>query len=77
MATEGAGESAMIALAMLKAKVPAADPSLAACLAKVRSRFNSSVSVPERSNGQGRTRPALPPWPSAARTRWATAASWR
>ena len=50
---QGAGESAMIALAMLKAEVPASDPVLAACLAKVRSRFSSSEYVPERSNGQG------------------------
>jgi hypothetical protein len=49
----GAGESAMIALAMLKAEVPGSDPTLAACLAKVRSRFSSSEYVPERSNGQG------------------------
>lgn len=47
------GESAMIALAMLKADVPASDPALAACLAKIRSRFTSSEYVPERSNGQG------------------------
>lgn len=52
-ASQGAGESAMIALAMLKADVPATDPTLAACLAKVRSRFTSSEYVPERSNGQG------------------------
>ena len=51
--TMGAGESAMIALAMLKAEVPSGDPAVAACLAKVRSRFTSSEYVPERSNGQG------------------------
>ncbi len=49
----GAGESAMMALAMIKAEVPASDPSLAACLAKVRSRFSSSEYAPERTNGQG------------------------
>jgi hypothetical protein len=50
---QGSGESAMIALAMLKAEVPAADPVVAACLAKVRSRFTTSEYVPDRSNGQG------------------------
>ncbi len=48
-----AGESAMIALALLKAEVPAGDPALAGCLNKVRSRFTSSEFVPERGNGQG------------------------
>jgi hypothetical protein len=49
----GPGEAAMIALAMIKAEVPAGDPSLAAALAKVYSRFTSSEYAPQRSNGQG------------------------
>ena len=52
-AGQNAGESAMIALAMLKAEVPHGDPVLSACLAKVRSRFTSSAYIPERNNGQG------------------------
>ena len=36
---------------MLKAEVPANDPTLAACLAKLRSRFTSGVYKPERHGG--------------------------
>ncbi len=53
LANQGAGESAMIALAMIKAEIPAADPALVACLTKIKSRFSSSEYYPERSNGQG------------------------
>lgn len=45
------GESAMIALALLKAEVPAADPTVAACFAKIRSRLTSGGYLPERSGG--------------------------
>src|SRR5262249_38101535 len=48
-----AGESAMIALAMLKADVPSTDPALAGCINKIRSRFTSSEYAPERTNGHG------------------------
>jgi hypothetical protein len=48
-----AGESAMMALAMLKAEVPVSDPALAGYLAKIRARFNSSEYAPERGAGQG------------------------
>lgn len=49
----GAGESGMMALAMIKAEVPATDPALAECLKKVRSRFTTSEYFPERTGGQG------------------------
>jgi hypothetical protein len=52
-ASQRPGESAMIALALLKAEVPAGDPAVAACLAKVRARFTSSEYAPERGHGQG------------------------
>jgi hypothetical protein len=45
------GETAMIALGMLKAEVPDTDPALAACLAKLRSRFVSGGYKPERTTG--------------------------
>src|SRR5262249_39001551 len=47
------GESAMMALAMLKAEVPVSDPALAGYLAKIRARFSSSEYAPERGAGQG------------------------
>lgn len=46
------GETAMIALAMIKAEVPPTDPALSACIAKIRSRFSSSEYSPERGLGQ-------------------------
>ena len=52
-AGQQAGESAMIALALLKAEVPSGDPALASCVARFRSRFTSSSYQPERSNGTG------------------------
>jgi hypothetical protein len=45
------GETALIALAMIKAEVPANDPALAACVDKIRRHFNASIYVPERSGG--------------------------
>lgn len=46
---KGTGETAMIALGLLKAEVPTSDPALAACLEKIRSRFTSGGYSPERS----------------------------
>ena len=45
------GESALAALAMLKAEVPATDPALAACLAKVHKRFTSQGYKPDAATG--------------------------
>ena len=45
------GETAMIALGMLKAEVPESDPALAACLTKIRSRLLSGGYKPERGGG--------------------------
>jgi hypothetical protein len=45
------GESALIAMAMIKAEVPPTDAALNACLSKVRARFTSSGFSPERSGG--------------------------
>jgi hypothetical protein len=49
----GPGEAAMLALALIKAEVPAGDPSLAAALARVYSRFSTSEYAPARGPGQG------------------------
>ncbi|MFI5458760.1 MAG: hypothetical protein ACHRXM_25310 [Isosphaerales bacterium] len=48
-----AGQSAMIALALMKAEVPHSDPVVQACLAKVRSRFTTSSYEPELGDGPG------------------------
>jgi hypothetical protein len=45
------GEMGLAVLAMLKAEVPATDPTVAACLAKLRLRFKSEGYQPERSGG--------------------------
>jgi HEAT repeats len=45
------GESAMMALALLKSDVPASDPAVTACLNKIRSCFSGSGYKPERSSG--------------------------
>lgn len=46
------GESALIVLALLKAEVPASDPAIASCLAKIQARFGSGGGyLPERSGG--------------------------
>lgn len=45
------GETAMIALGLLKAETPASDPALAACLAKIRARFVTGGYRPERTGG--------------------------
>ena len=47
------GESAMIALGLLKAEVPASDPAIQACIGKVRTRFTSSEYKPELIDGRG------------------------
>lgn len=48
---EKVGETALIALAMLKSDVPPGDPALATCVAALRSRFESGVYKPERTGG--------------------------
>ena len=45
------GESAMIALALIKAEVPTTDRTVVSLFAKIRSRFNSSGYLPEREGG--------------------------
>jgi hypothetical protein len=47
------GESAMIALGLLKAEVPPSDPAIQACIAKIRARFTSSDYRPEMGDGHG------------------------
>jgi hypothetical protein len=48
-----AGESAMIALALIKAEVPANDPALTVLVDKIRSRFSTEGFAPERLTGHG------------------------
>jgi hypothetical protein len=50
-ASKRVGESAMIALALLKAELPPNDPALLACLATVRSRFTTSTYEPDLRGG--------------------------
>ena len=50
VANQQVGESALIGLALLKAEVPATDPVVAACAAKVLQRFSGGY-VPERRGG--------------------------
>ncbi len=45
------GETALIALAMLKADVPVTDPTLTACITKIRLRILSGGYSPERQGG--------------------------
>jgi hypothetical protein len=52
-AGRGAGESAMIALALLKAEVPPSDPALQGCLATIRSRFTTGSYEPALGPGAG------------------------
>jgi hypothetical protein len=47
------GQSAMIALALIKAEVPANDPDLQACLERIRARFTTSTYEPEMASGAG------------------------
>ncbi len=46
-----AGESALAALAMIKAEVPASDPGLARALSAIYARFESSVYRPQKGSG--------------------------
>ncbi|MFO0909624.1 MAG: hypothetical protein U0794_14920 [Isosphaeraceae bacterium] len=45
------GETALIALALLKADAPKTDPDLAACVERIRGCFKSSVYEPQRRGG--------------------------
>src|SRR4051812_41722069 len=45
------GETAMVALALIKADTPKTDPVLSTCLAKIFKRFTSSGYDPERKGG--------------------------
>lgn len=47
----GAGESALAALAMIKADVPVNDPAVLKCFEKIRSRFTSHGYNPEQPGG--------------------------
>ena len=49
----GAGEAAMIALALLKAEVPPSDTALQGCLATIRSRFTTGSYEPALGPGPG------------------------
>jgi HEAT repeats len=46
------GETAMIALALIKADTPKADPVLGSCMATIQKRFTGSAYSPDRSGGQ-------------------------
>jgi hypothetical protein len=48
-----AGESAMVALALLKAEVPANDPAVTACVNRFMPRISTSGYVPELQDGRG------------------------
>ncbi|MFO0888193.1 MAG: HEAT repeat domain-containing protein [Isosphaeraceae bacterium] len=50
-ANQGVGESAMIALALIKADVPKTDPTVAGCIAKIRKQFAGSGYNPQRRGG--------------------------
>jgi hypothetical protein len=52
-ANKPAGETSMIALALLKAEVPPTDPVLQSCIATLRTRFNSSSYEPQLGPGAG------------------------
>ena len=45
------GETALLALALLKADLPPSDPTVASCIAVLRSRFASGAYLPERRGG--------------------------
>jgi hypothetical protein len=49
--TAQVGETALTALALIKADVPQNDPAVVACLNKLRSRFSATGYQPERSGG--------------------------
>ncbi|MGA2705796.1 MAG: hypothetical protein ABSH35_32535 [Isosphaeraceae bacterium] len=50
-ANQQVGETAMIALAMLKADAPKTDPVLASCIATIQKRFTGSGYSPQRRGG--------------------------
>ena len=52
-ANQAPGESAMIALGLLKADVPHNDPAVETCVARFKARFQSSSYEPQRMNGSG------------------------
>jgi hypothetical protein len=45
------GETALTALALLKADIPASDPAVSACMARIRKQFLSGGYVPDRRGG--------------------------
>ena len=45
------GETALVALALLKADLPPSDPAVASCIAVLRARFVSGAYVPDRRGG--------------------------
>jgi hypothetical protein len=47
------GEAAMIALGLLKAEVPASDPVVEGCVARLRARFDGTKYTPEQGVGPG------------------------
>ena len=49
--SSGAGETALVALAMIKAEVPATDPALARAVGVILNRFSSSAYTSERVGG--------------------------
>ena len=51
--TKNTGESAMMALGLLKAEVPATDRSVQACVAKIKARFEATSYKPELGSGAG------------------------
>src|SRR4051812_5404586 len=51
VASQQVGETAMIALALIKADTPKTDPVLTQCVAKILRRFTSSGYDPERKGG--------------------------
>ena len=66
-ANKQVGETAMIALALIKADTPKTDPVLASCIAKIQKRFTSSgYSTPSGWAGTTSTRPRWWRW------RWRT-----
>jgi hypothetical protein len=52
-ANQAPGQSAMIALGLLKAEVPHSDPAVETCVARVRARFTSSSYEPQLGYGPG------------------------
>jgi Prenyltransferase and squalene oxidase repeat len=51
--TKNTGESAMMALGLLKAEVPATDGGVQACVAKIKARFEATSYKPELGSGAG------------------------